>query len=87
MESSLTKQKKSLFSHVDPSLAIREMKTVNNHLNQTRNLLHETLGRMANIKVGVSNTSTNLLETNNMYENYEEKMKKADLLVKNLQKK
>lgn len=68
MESNLTQAKKNLFSHADPSLAIREMKTMTSHLHQSRDLLHQTLDLMGNIKVGVSNTSSNLGRTSAMYD-------------------
>lgn len=68
MESNLYQAKKSLFSHADPSLAIREMKTMTSHLHQSRDLLHQTLDLMGNIKVGVSNTSSNLGRTSAMYD-------------------
>jgi hypothetical protein len=63
--------KKQLFSHADPSLAIREMKSMNSHLHQTRDLLQSSLSHMANIKLGVANTSSNLVGTSEMYGQYE----------------
>jgi hypothetical protein len=47
------------------------MKTMKSHLHQTRDLLHQSLDLMANIKVGVSNTSQNLSGTNLMYDEYD----------------
>jgi hypothetical protein len=87
MESQIIQAKKSLFSHADPSLAIREMKTMTSHLHQTRDLLHQSLDLMGNIKVGVANTSSNLYRTSAMYDDYEGQLKKADLYVKGLKKK
>jgi len=42
MEPSLNRAKRSLFTHAhnDPSLAIREMKSVSTHLHRTRDMLH-----------------------------------------------
>ena len=60
MSDDLIEAKRKLFSHADPSHAIREMKSMNMHLHQTRDLLTQTLDVMGNIKVGVANTSTNL---------------------------
>ena len=40
MESNSDQSKKSLFSHADPNLAIREMKTMHSHLHKTKALLH-----------------------------------------------
>lgn len=36
-------QKNSLFSNSDPSRAIQSMKSVNSHLQETRNLLHSSI--------------------------------------------
>lgn len=49
--------------------------------------MHQSLDLMANIKVGVSNTSNNLVDTSSMYDNYEEKLRKSDIFVKGLKKK
>lgn len=70
MEPSLNQDKKKLFSHVDPTLAIREMKTMTSHLHKTRELLHQSLDLMGNIKVGVSSASSNLIKTSEMYDDY-----------------
>jgi hypothetical protein len=83
----LVQAKKGLFSHADPSLAIREMKTMTSHLHQTRDLLHQSLDLMGSIKVGVSNTSSNLVRTSAMYDDYQGQLKKADLYVKGLKRK
>lgn len=87
MELNVAHAKRNLFSHADPSLAIREMKSMKSHLTQTRDLLSQSLDMMGNIKVGVSNASNNLSKTSNMYEEYEEKLKKTDLYVKGLKRK
>ncbi len=63
------------------------MKTMTSHLHKTRDLLHQSLDLMGNIKVGVSNTSSNLEGTSAMYDNYEEKLKKTELYSKVLKKK
>lgn len=70
MYDTMDKAKKNLFSHADPNLVIREMKTMNSHLHKTKMLLHQSLDLMGNIKVGVSNTSNNLEGTSAMYDNY-----------------
>jgi len=70
MDHNINLAKKNLFSHADPSLAIKEMKSMSTHLHQTRDLLHQSLDMMANIKVGVSNTSNNLVGTSAMYDDY-----------------
>ncbi len=44
---------------------------MNSHLHKTRDLLHQSLDLMSNIKVGVANTSNNLTDTSAMYDNYE----------------
>lgn len=72
MLNNIEQTKKNLFSHADPSLAIREMKTMNTHLNKTRDLLHQSLELMSNIKVSVANTSSNLTGTSAMYDSYEQ---------------
>lgn len=87
MEPSLVQAKKNLFSHADPSLAIKEMKTMTSHLHQTRDMLHQSLDLMGSIKVGVSNTSSNLVRTSAMYDDYQGQLKKADIYVKGLKKK
>ena len=79
--------KKGLFSHADPNLVIREMKTMSSHLHKTRDLLHQSLDLMANIKVGVSNTSDHLTGTSAMYDHYEHKLKKTELYNKELKRK
>jgi hypothetical protein len=70
MEPTIYQEKKKLFSHADPSLAIREMKSMTSHLNKTRELLHQSLDLIGNIKVGVSNTSSSLIMTSEMYDDY-----------------
>jgi hypothetical protein len=87
MENNLSQAKKSLFSHADPSLAIKEMKTMNSHLLQTRDLLHQTVDLMSNVKVGVSNTSSNLSGTSSMYDNYGDKLRSSSLYVGHLKQK
>ena len=87
MENNLENAKKGLFSHADPSLAIKEMKTMHTHLHKTKALLHQTVDLMGTIKIGVSNTSSHLLGTSSMYDSYESELKKADLYVKGLKKK
>ena len=57
------------------------------HLHQTRDMLHQSLDLMGNIKVGVSNTSNNLLKTSVMYDEYQGQLKKADIYVKSLKRK
>lgn len=42
---------------------------------------------MGNIKIGISNTSSNLVKTSDLYSEYEGELKKADLYVKGLKKK
>jgi hypothetical protein len=42
---------------------------------------------MSNVRVSISNASTNIAGTNNMYDEYQEKLTKADLFVKELKKK
>lgn len=63
------------------------MKSMNNHLHKTRDLLHQSLDLMANIKVGVANTSNHLEGTSSMYDNYSEELKKSDIFVKCLKRK
>lgn len=63
------------------------MKTMNSHLHKTRDLLHQSLDLMSNIKVGVSNTSDNLTGTSTMYDNYDSKLKKTRLYNKELKRK
>jgi len=50
-------------------------------------MLHQSLDLMGNIKVGVSNTSNNLLKTSVMYDEYQGQLKKADIYVKSLKRK
>jgi hypothetical protein len=57
------------------------------HLHQTRDMLHQSLDLMGNIKVGVSNTSNNLEKTSVMYDEYQGQLKKADIYVKSLKRK
>ena len=57
------------------------------HLHQTRDMLHQSLDLMGNIKVGVSNTSNNLQKTSVMYDEYQGQLKKADIYVKSLKRK
>ena len=83
----LAQAKKGLFSHADPSLAIREMKSMTSHLHQTRDLLHQSLDLMGNIKVGVANTSSNLNRASSMYDDYQDNLKKSSLYTKSLKKK
>lgn len=87
MDGSLLQAKKALFSHADPSLAIREMKTMTSHLHQTRDMLHQSLDLMGTIKVGVSNASSNLERTSAIYDDYQGQLKKADIYVKGLKRK
>jgi hypothetical protein len=63
------------------------MKTMTSHLHQTRDMLHQSLDLMGNIKVGVSNTSNNLEKTSVMYDEYQGQLKKADIYVKSLKRK
>jgi hypothetical protein len=42
---------------------------------------------MGNIKVGVANTSSNLMDTSAMYDNYEAELRKSDIFVKGLRRK
>ena len=84
MDSNSEQTKKGLFSHANPNLAIREMKTMHSHLHKTKAMLHQTVDLMGNIKVGVANTSNHLVGTSVMYDNYESELKKADLYVKGL---
>jgi hypothetical protein len=74
-------EKKSLFAHADPSLAIQSMKSVNTHLHETRNILHTSLDRITNIKTGILNTSSNLQGTSSMYTDYDDKLKKSQLYL------
>ena len=87
MDSNSEQSKKALFSHVDPNLAIRQMKSMHSHLHKTKALLHQVNGLMGNIKVSAANTSNHLIGTSAMYDNYESELKKADLYVKGLKKK
>ena len=63
MDRNIEQAKKGLFSHTDPNLAIREMKTMHSHLHKTKALLHQTVDLMGNIKVGASNISGHLVGT------------------------
>lgn len=74
-------EKRSLFSHADPSRTIQSMKTANSHLQETRNLLHSSIDRITSIKVGVANTSDNLVGTNSMYWDYDEKLQKSRMYI------
>jgi len=74
-------QKKALFSHADPTLAIKEMKTITSHLHSTRDLLHQSLDQLSSIKLGISNTSSNLIGTSEMYDDYDEKTKKSSIYI------
>lgn len=87
MQNNTEQAKRSLFTHADPNLAIREMKTMHTHLHKTKALLHQSVDLMGNIKVGVANTSSHLLGTSDMYNNYESELKKAEMYVKGLKKK
>ena len=88
MEPSLLREKRQLFGNApDPSVAIREMKSVNSHLHRTRDLLHQSLDMVSNIRVGVSNTSSNLHSTSAMYDDYSEKLRKARMFTKQLKQK
>lgn len=87
MQNNTEQAKRSLFTHADPNLAIREMKTMHTHLHKTKALLHQSVDLMSNIKVGVANTSSHLLGTSDMYNNYESELKKAEMYVKGLKKK
>jgi hypothetical protein len=40
------------------------------HVHHTRDLLHQSLGMMSNIKVGVANTSSNLAKVSSIYDDY-----------------
>ncbi|MCB0369972.1 MAG: hypothetical protein KDD45_11220 [Bdellovibrionales bacterium] len=71
MHNNLEQNKKNLFSHANPNLAIKEMKTVHSHLHKTKALLHQTVDLMGTVKVGVANTSNHLIGTSAMYDNYE----------------
>ena len=71
MNTNLEQAKKNLFSHADPNLAIREMKTMHNHLHKTKAVLHQLVDMMGTVKVGVANTSNNLMDTSSMYDSYE----------------
>ena len=86
-ESNWHSEKKQLFSHADPSRTIQSMKSANTHLQETRNLLYSSIDRITNIKEGVSNTSDNLLGTNTMYWEYDEKLKKSKMFITELKKK
>jgi hypothetical protein len=87
MNNNIEQAKKNLFSHADPNLAIREMKSMHSHLHKTKALLHQAIDLMGNIKVGVANTSSHLMGTSAMYDNYEAELKKADIYVRGLKKK
>jgi hypothetical protein len=63
------------------------MKTMTSHVHHTRDLLHQSLGMMANIKVGVSNTSSNLVKVSSIYDDYSQSISKAGMYSKTLQKK
>ena len=86
-DSNWHQSRKSLFSHADPSLAIKSMKSVNSHLHDTRNLLHSSLDRITNIKTGILNTSTHLNETSSVYSIYDERLKKSQININELKKK
>ena len=80
-------EKKLLFSHADPSRTIQSMKSANSQLQETRNLLHNSMERITGIKAGVANTSDNLVGTNSMYWDYEHKLKKSRMYLVELKKK
>ena len=79
--------KKNLFTHADPNIAIREMKSMHSHLHKTKAMLHQSVDLMNSIQMGVGNISNNLVDTSTMYDHYESKLKKTDLYVKELKKK
>ena len=85
--SSFLNDKKSLFSHADPSRTIQSMKSANSHLHETRNLLYTSIERITTIKTGVANTSDNLVGTNSMYWDYDEKLRKSKMYLMELKKK
>ena len=76
-----------MFSHADPSRTIQSMKSANSQLQETRNLLHNSMERITGIKAGVANTSDNLVGTNSMYWDYEHKLKKSRMYLVELKKK
>ena len=63
------------------------MKTMHTHLHKTKAMLHQTLDLMGNVKVGVANTSSHLMGTSAMYDNYEAELKKSEIYVRGLKKK
>jgi hypothetical protein len=48
--------------------------------------LHQSLDQLSNIKLGISNTSSNLIGTSEMYDDYDEKTKKSSLYIHELKK-
>lgn len=80
-------QKKSLFSSSDPSRTIQSMKSVNSHLQDTRNLLYSSIERITTIKAGVANTTDHLEGAKSMYNEYDEKLMKSTLYISELKKK
>lgn len=58
------------------------MKTVTNHLHDSRDLLLKSMEYMPHINEGLANTTSNLEKTNDAYDTYDEKTKKSSLYIK-----
>lgn len=87
----LDKDKEKLFagasSYLNPSLSIQSVRSINQHLIDTRILMNESVDKIKAISEGVRNTSYNLQSTDNIYNNCSNEMRKAGIFITEISKK